>query len=105
LAFSRSFESVPPGATVSLHALYLYGVTLPASIIEAALLVAGPAIALVFVAQLTLGALTRVIPRFASFTLSFPIVFAMALIATIVAVPLLFGQSATPWLRVPFSAR
>lgn len=102
LAFSRTFESVPPGGSVSAHALYDYAVALPVSIIEAALLVAGPAIALVFVAQLTLGALTRVIPRFASFTLSFPIVFAVALIATIIAIPLLFGQSAVPWLRVPF---
>jgi flagellar biosynthetic protein FliR len=104
-AFSRSFASVPPGSTVSTHSLYLYGITLPVSIVEAALLVAGPAIALVFVAQLTLGALTRVIPRFASFTLSFPIVFAMALIATVIAVPLLFAQSAVPWLRVPFLVR
>lgn len=105
LAFARSFASVPPGGAVSSHALYAFAVTLPVSIIEAALLVAGPAIALVFVAQITLGALTRVIPRFASFTLSFPIVFAMALVATIVAVPLLFGQSAVPWLRVPFLVR
>lgn len=102
LAFCRSFQSVPPGGTVPAHALYAYAVALPVSIIEAALLVAGPAMALVFVAQVTLGALTRVIPRFASFTLSFPIVFAMALIATVAAVPLLFGESAVPWLRVPF---
>jgi flagellar biosynthesis protein FliR len=74
----------------------------PAGILESALLVAGPAIALVFVAQCTLGALTRVIPRFAAFTLSFPIVFAMALIATIAAIPLLFQATGTPWLRVPF---
>ncbi|HEY9181011.1 MAG TPA: flagellar biosynthetic protein FliR [Candidatus Baltobacteraceae bacterium] len=105
IAFCNSFESVPPGAAVSGHALYAYAVALPVSIVEAALLVAAPAIALAFVAQLTLGALTRVIPRFASFTLSFPIVFGAALIATIVAVPLLFGQSAVPWLRVPFLAR
>jgi flagellar biosynthetic protein FliR len=102
LAFCRSFQSLPPGGAVSSHALYAYALALPASIIEAALLVAGPAIAIVFVAQIALGALTRVIPRFASFTLSFPVVFAMALIATIVAVPLLFAQSAVPWLRVPF---
>lgn len=105
LAFARSFTSVPPGGAVSTHALSAYAIALPVSIIEAALLVAGPAIALVFVAQLTLGALTRVIPRFASFTLSFPIVFAMAVVATVVAVPLLFGQSAVPWLRVPFLGR
>lgn len=104
-AFARSFETVPPGGAVSAHSLFAYAVTLPASIIEAALLVAGPAIALIFVAQLTLGALTRVIPRFASFTLSFPIVFACAVIVTVVAVPLLFAQSATPWLRVPFLAK
>jgi flagellar biosynthetic protein FliR len=101
-AFCRSFQSVPPGGAVSAQGLYGYAIALPVSIIQAALLVAGPAIALVFVAQITLGALTRVIPRFASFTLSFPIVFAMALLATIVAVPLLFGQSAIPWIRIPF---
>ncbi len=105
IAFCRSFESVPPGTAISAHDWYAYALALPASIIEAALLVAGPAIAMVFVAQFTLGALTRVIPRFASFTLSFPIVFGMALIATILAVPLLFAQSALPWLRVPFLAR
>jgi len=101
-AFSRSFATLPLGTALSPHTLYDYAVALPASIIEAALLVAGPAIALVFVAQFALGALTRVIPRFASFTLSFPIVFAAALVATIAAVPLLLGQSAAPWLRVPF---
>ncbi len=103
-AFCRSFERVPPGGVPSTHALYAYALTLPASIVEAALLVAGPAIALVFVAQATLGALTRVIPRFASFTLSFPVVFAMALIATIAAVPLIYSASGSPWLRVPFLA-
>jgi flagellar biosynthetic protein FliR len=102
VALGRSFESLPPGAAFSVHALYQYAIGLPASIVEAALLVAAPAIAVVFVAQLTLGALTRVIPRFASFTLSFPIVFGMALVATIVAVPLLYGRSAIPWLQVPF---
>jgi len=103
-AFCRSFDRVPPGGVPPAHALYDYAIGLPVSIIEAALLVAGPAIALVFVTQMTLGALTRVIPRFASFTLSFPIIFAMALIATIAAVPLLFGASGTPWLRLPFLA-
>ena len=102
LALSRSFASVPPGTALAPHTLYEYALALPASIIEAALLVAGPAIALVFVAQFALGALTRVIPRFASFTLSFPIVFGAALVATIAAVPLLFGQSAVPWMRIPF---
>jgi flagellar biosynthetic protein FliR len=102
LAFARSFERLPPGATPSPHALYAYAIALPASIIEAALLVAGPAIAIAFVGQITLGALARVIPRFAAFTLSFPIVFGLALIATLLAIPFLLPQSAFPWIRVPF---
>lgn len=99
LALARSFEQLPPGSVPSAHALYAYAITLPVTIIEAALMVAGPAIALVFVAQCTLGALTRVIPRFAAFTLSFPLVFALALIAMILTVPALFQASASPWLR------
>lgn len=104
-ALAQSFERLPPGSVPSTQSLYAYAVTLPGTIVEAALLVAGPAIALVFAAQFTLGALTRVIPRFAAFTLSFPIVFALALIATIVAIPALFAVSAVPWLRVPLAAR
>ncbi len=105
LAVARSFESLPPGVAPSAHAWYSYAITLPASIVEAALLVAGPAIALCFVAQVTLGALARVIPRFAAFTLSFPIVFGTAVLATLIAIPVLFSQSAIPWLRVPFLVR
>ena len=105
LALARSFDAIPPGGAVSAHAWYAYAVALPETIVEAAVLVAGPAFALVFAAQLTLGALTRVIPRFAAFTLSFPIVFACALVATLLAVPLLFAQSAAPWLRLPFSIK
>lgn len=105
LALARSFDAVPAGGVISAHAWYAYALALPVTIVQAAVLVAGPAFALVFAVQLTLGALTRVIPRFASFTLSFPIVFACALVATVLAVPLLFAQSAVPWLRLPFSIR
>jgi flagellar biosynthetic protein FliR len=101
-ALMQSFRSVPPGGLPGVHDLYGYAVALPRSIVEAALLVAAPAIALVFVAQVTLGALARVIPRFAAFTLSFPIIFGVALCATLLAAPLLFNVSGVPWLRVPF---
>lgn len=101
-ALWRSFRSVPAGAVPAQRDLYAFAIGLPAGIIEAALLVAAPAIALVFVAQLTLAALTRVIPRFASFTLSFPVVFGTALIATLLTIPLLFGRAGIPWLPVPF---
>lgn len=102
LVFANSFERVPPGALVSPHDLYAYAIALPAAIVEAALLIAGPAVALAFVVQFALGSLARVIPRFASFTLSFPLVFGAVLVATLIAVPLLYAQSAHPWLHIPF---
>ena len=101
-ALVRSFETVPPGAIPSQGALYAYAIALPSTIVEAALLVAGPAIALAFLTQCTLGALARVIPKFAAFTLSFPIVFGMALLATMAAIPAVLEQSGQPWIRVPF---
>jgi flagellar biosynthetic protein FliR len=101
-AFAQSFAALAPGTLPSMHGMYAYAVALPSSIIEAALIVAGPAIAIAFIAQVSLGALTRVIPRFAAFTLSFPIVFGLAITATVAAVPLVFQLSAVPWIRVPF---
>lgn len=102
LALAMSFDRLPPGTLPHSNALYAYAVLLPGTIVEAALLVAAPAIAFVFIAQVALGALARVIPRFAAFTLSFPIVFGAAVIATLIAIPLLFPQSASPWMRIPF---
>ena len=102
LAFARTFDLFPPGSVPATRDLYAYGLTLPAHIVEAALLVAGPAIGLVFVAQIALGALARVTPRFAGFTLTFPIMFGAALLATIASVPALFEKSAVPWLTLPF---
>lgn len=102
LAFAHTFEAFPLGRVPDVHELYAYAVMLPAGIIEAALLVAGPAIALVFVAQCALGSLARVTPRFAGFTLTFPIMFGAALLATIATIPVLFARSGVPWLRLPF---
>ena len=55
--------------------------------VAVALAVAAPAIGSAFVMQIALGALSRVIPRFGSFTLAFPLAFAAALVATAIAVP------------------
>ncbi len=102
LAFAHSFDAFPPGSIPQAHDLYAFALTLPASIVEAAILVAGPAIALVFVAQIALGSLARVTPRFSGFTLTFPVMFGAALLATIAGVPALFGRSGIPWLRLVF---
>jgi len=102
LAFAHTFEVFPPGRVPDARELFAYALSLPAGIVEAALLVAGPAIALVFVAQCALGSLARVTPRFAGFTLTFPVMFGAALLATIATIPVLFARSAVPWLRLPF---
>lgn len=103
-SFAASFERLPPGALPPPHQLLTYALSLPVIIIEAALLVAGPAIALLFAAQFTLGALTRVIPRFSAFSLSFPIVFALAILAIAVTVVSVSQSGATPWMPQPFFA-
>jgi flagellar biosynthetic protein FliR len=102
LAFAHTFDVFPPGSVPSARGLYAFALMLPAAIVEAALLVAGPAIALVFVAQLALGSLARVTPRFSGFTLTFPVMFGAALLATIAGVPALFERSAIPWLKLVF---
>ncbi|MFN2449143.1 MAG: flagellar biosynthetic protein FliR, partial [Candidatus Baltobacteraceae bacterium] len=101
-AFARSFDRLPPGAIPAVGGLYAFAIALPAAIVETALLVAGPAIAVVFAAQFALAAIARVIPRFAAFTLSFPVIFGLALTATALAAPVLFPVSGSPWLRLPF---
>lgn len=101
LALARSFERVPAGSIVNAHQLYQFALWLPAAITEAAIMVAGPAIVVTFLAQLALGAATRIVPRFASITLAFPIVFAVALAAAIVAVPSLFPLTGRPWMWLP----
>jgi flagellar biosynthesis protein FliR len=63
--------------------------------------VAAPAVALAFVVQIALGALSRVVPRFGSFTLAFPLAFAAALVATVLSVPLAAEHVPAPILSIP----
>ena len=102
---AQSFSRVPPGAALNPFGLQQFAVALPALILKAACLIVGPAIALVFVAQCALGALSRAIPRFANFTLSFPINFGGALLVTLVMVPLLLYAGGQPWIYIPFLSR
>lgn len=96
-AFSDAFATLPPGAILAPQQLSLFAVNVPVTLVRAALLVAAPAIAVAFTAQLALGILSRIAPRFSSFTLSFPIVFACAIAATVASLPLILPTAATPW--------
>ena len=100
-AFARSFEPLPPGTALAAPALMQYAVHLAAAIAYVAVQVAAPAVALAFTAQVALGAISRVVPRFGSFTLAFPLAYAAALIATAVAMPLLAQRLPSPAPLLP----
>jgi flagellar biosynthesis protein FliR len=102
-AFAQSFDHVGAGALVGPQDWYRFGIALPQTIASAALLVAAPAIGVAAAVQVALGAVSRVVPRFSSFTLSFPIVFAVALLVAIVTLPLYAPLAARPTLVVPYA--
>jgi flagellar biosynthetic protein FliR len=101
-ALAGSFDAVPPGAFVSAGAWSAFAIALPVTIVRAALLIAAPAFAAVVIVQIALAAVARVVPRLASFSLSFPIVFAAAIVVTVIGVPLFAPLAAHPWLVLPF---
>jgi len=101
LAFAQSFVRVAPGAPFDPHAWLLFAATLASTIVLVALAVAAPSIALAFVVQIALAALSRTIPRFAGFSLSFPLVFGAVLLVTALSIPLLAARAAHPILLAP----
>lgn len=105
VAFADSFGHVAAGAFVTRGDALRFALALPQTALRAALLVATPAIAVAAALQLGLAAVARVVPRFASFTLAFPVVLAGALVVTLVALPLLAPLGAHPRLVVPWAAR
>jgi flagellar biosynthesis protein FliR len=103
LAFAQSFERLPPGASLDPHAWLAFATTLASTIVLVGVAVAAPAIALAFVVQVAIAALTRTIPRFAGFSLSFPLVFGAVLLVTAVSIPLLSVRAGHPLLPYPGS--
>lgn len=99
--FAASFERIVPGAPFDAQAWGPFAISLATTIVSVALAVAAPAIALALVTQIALAALARAIPRFATFTLSFPLVFGVVLIVTALSIPLAVAQAAHPILSIP----
>lgn len=99
-AFAHGFETLPPGALVSASDVQTFAITLPTTLLRAAILVAAPAIAIAFSVQCALGAVSRVVSRLSTFSLSFAIVFACVMLATLVTIPVVLRLSGTPWLDV-----
>jgi flagellar biosynthesis protein FliR len=94
--FAASFARVPPGSGVPPHGWAAFAGAFAATFLLVAVQVAAPAVALAFVVQIALGALSRVVPRFGSFMLAFPLAFAAALVATAIGVPLAAARAPLP---------
>jgi flagellar biosynthesis protein FliR len=98
LAFAASFARMPPGAALHAESFGRFVGACASTLAAIAVEVAAPAVAVAFVVQIAVGAISRVVPRFGSFTLVFPMAFAAALIVTAIAVPLLAGREFMPAL-------
>jgi flagellar biosynthetic protein FliR len=101
VVFAHGLDVVPPGSLLGAGRLLDFAGSLPALSLRAALIVAGPGIVLGLLAQLALGSVARVIPRFSNFTLTFPIVFGVVLLTTLATLPFAAGLAGRPWLHVP----
>jgi flagellar biosynthetic protein FliR len=95
--FADAFVALPPGTLVASASLETFALTLPATLLRAALFVAGPALAFALVVHVALAAASRVVPRFSTFTLAFPLVFAAVLVATLAALAFALPAAAVPW--------
>ncbi len=105
LALASSFDRVAPGAPFDPHAWSVFALSLASTIVLVALGVAAPAIALAFVTQIALAGLSRAIPRFSGFALSFPLVYAAAVLVTALSIPLVVSMAAHPMLLAPGMSR
>jgi flagellar biosynthetic protein FliR len=103
--FAQSFTHVAPGALIGSADWLRFGLSLPPTIARAALLVGAPAIAVAAVVQVALAAVARVVPRLTSFTLSFPLIFAAALLVAIATLPLYAPLAAHPIMPIPLGSR
>lgn len=100
-ALATSFDRVPLDAPLRAGAWALFAANFCKQFVTVALQVAAPAIGLAFVVQIALGSLSRVIPRFGSFTLAFPLAFAAAVIATALVVPFAGDRAPLPVTTIP----
>lgn len=98
VAFADTLQTLPPGVLANARDLNTFAVALPQTLLRASFFVAGPAIAIALVAQVGLAVVARLVPRFSTFTLAFPVVFACVLLATVAALPIVLGAASRPWM-------
>lgn len=103
-AFAHTFTLVPPGGAIDPRAWGSFAVGWIVTIVAVGVAVAAPAIGLSFLVQIALGALSRAVPRFGSFTLVFPLAFAAALLAVALEAPALMQRAVVPVIVLPHAS-
>ncbi len=105
-AFAATFDTLPPGSLLAPAGVYAFALTLPGTLLRAAVLVAAPSIVTALLIQVALAGASRVVARLSTFMLAFPIVFVAAVLTSLAALPAVIGAAAHPWLDLsPLSAR
>ena len=99
--FASGFRALPPGALVSDADLFTLAHSLLVFVLEAALLVAAPAIVLALTTHVTIAAVARVVPRLASMQISWPLAYGIVIFASVAAMPLLAPLAGSPWIVAP----
>jgi flagellar biosynthetic protein FliR len=100
-SLASSFARLPLDAPLDARAWAAFAASFSAQFVAVALQVAAPAVGLAFVVQIALGSLSRVVPRFGSFTLAFPLAFAAALIVTAIIAPIAAQRVPLPLDALP----
>lgn len=103
-ALVASFDVVPPGGALPRDAWLHFALALPTAFVSGAALIAAPALAAALTLHVALAAIARVVPRLANFSLTFPVVFAGALVVSLVGLSTLAPLAGRPWLVLPFGA-
>lgn len=85
LGLAASFARIPLATPLRAAGWATFAAAFAQQFVLVALQIAAPAVGFAFVVQISLGALSRAVPRFGSFTLAFPLAFAAALIATVLS--------------------
>jgi flagellar biosynthetic protein FliR len=105
LALAHSFTRIPVGAAIHTESLAQFVRACAGTFAAIAVEIAAPAVAVAFVVQIAVGAISRVVPRFGSFTLVFPLAFAAALTITAIAVPMVAAHQLMPAVALGESLR
>ena len=101
LGLASSFERISPGVAVPAQSWLSFCAGLAETFAMSSLSVAAPAIALAFVVHVALAGLARTVPRFSSFALSFPLVFAAVIVVTAVSLPVISYVAGRVVLQMP----